>query len=136
MIQLRNLLSLYPKKMKILLVIIASISLGLGIVGIFVPLLPTTPFLLLSAALYAKSSEKLYNWLLNHRIFGEYIRSYREEKAISLPVKIVAISTIWVSLGYSMLFLVNHKWYLQLILGLIAVGVTIHLLSYKTKRKK
>lgn len=121
--------------MKILLIIIASISLGLGIVGIFVPLLPTTPFLLLSAGLYAKSSEKLYNWLLNHRIFGEYIRSYREDKAISLRIKIIAIATIWISLGYSMLFIVNHKWYLQLILGIIAIGVTWHLLSYKTKSK-
>lgn len=120
--------------MKIVLIIIASISLGLGIIGIFVPLLPTTPFLLLSAALFAKSSDKLYDWLMNHRIFGEYIRNFREEKAISLKIKIFAISTIWLSISYSMFFIVNHKWYLQLILGSIAFAVTIRILSYKTKK--
>ena len=121
--------------MKTLLIFIASICLGLGIVGIFVPLLPTTPFLLLSAGLYAKSSEKLYNWLLNHKILGNYIKSFREDKAISLHIKIIAISTIWLSLGYSIFFVVNNKWYLQVILAVIALGVSFHILSYKTKKK-
>lgn len=121
--------------MKTLLIFIASISLGLGIVGIFVPLLPTTPFLLLSAGLYAKSSEKLYDWLLNHKILGNYIKSFREDKAISLHIKILAIFTIWLSLGYSIFFVVNNKWYLQLILAVIALGVSFHILSYKTKKK-
>ncbi len=121
--------------MKTLLIFIASLSLGLGIVGIFVPLLPTTPFLLLSAGLYAKSSEKLYNWLLNHKILGNYIKSFREDKAISLHIKIIAIFTIWLSLGYSIFFVVNNKWYLQVILAVIALGVSFHILSYKTKKK-
>ncbi|MGC3977406.1 MAG: YbaN family protein [Paludibacteraceae bacterium] len=103
--------------------------------GIFVPLLPTTPFLLLSAALYAKSSEKLYHRLLNHRVLGGYIRSFREEKAISLKVKIVAISTMWITMGYCIFFIVNNKWYVQLILAVIALAVTIHILSYKTKSR-
>ena len=121
--------------MRVILVVIASISVVLGIIGIFVPLLPTTPFLLLSAALYAKSSDKLYNWLLNHRILGNYIRSFREEKAITLRVKVTAILTMWLTMGFSILFVVNHKWYLQVILAVIALGVTIHIISYKTKRK-
>ncbi|MFV0470729.1 MAG: YbaN family protein [Paludibacteraceae bacterium] len=120
--------------MKIFFVIIASVSLGLGILGVFLPLLPTTPFLLLSAALYAKSSDRLYQWLLNHPILGSYIRDFREEKAIALKVKVVAIATIWISIGYTVFFVVNHKWYLQVMLGVIATGVTIHILSYKTKR--
>ena len=67
-----------------------TISLALGILGIFLPLLPTTPFLLLTAALYFKGSFRLYNWLLNHRYFGPYIRNYRENKAIPLRAKIVS----------------------------------------------
>ena len=120
--------------MKFILISIASLSLGLGIVGIFLPLLPTTPFLLLSAALYAKSSVKLYQWLLNHRIFGQYIRDFREEKAISARVKIIAISTMWLTLGYTILFAVNEKWYLQLMLSAIGLAVSIYILSFKTKK--
>lgn len=134
MMQLKILLSLRTK-MRILLTIIASVSLILGIIGIFVPLLPTTPFLLLSAALYARSSDRLYNWLLNHKVLGNYIKSFREEKAIALHIKIIAITTIWLSLGFSIFFVVNHKWYLQVILAGIALGVSIHILSYKTKKK-
>ena len=74
--------------MKTLYIVIGTISLALGILGIFLPLLPTTPFLLLTAALYFKGSFRLYNWLLNHRYFGPYIRNYRENKAIPLRAKI------------------------------------------------
>ena len=93
--------------MKTLYIVIGTISLALGILGIFLPLLPTTPFLLLTAALYFKGSSRLYNWLLNHRYFGPYIRNYRENKVIPL---------IWV----------------KILLGLIAAGVTYHILSFKT----
>ena len=71
--------------MKTLCIILGSISLALGILGIFLPLLPTTPFLLLTAALYFKGSPRLYNWLLNHRHFGPYIRNFRENKSNSAP---------------------------------------------------
>ena len=73
--------------MKTLYIVLGSISLALGILGIFLPLLPTTPFLLLTAALYFKGSPRLYNWLLNHRHFGPYIRNFRENKAIPLRAK-------------------------------------------------
>lgn len=116
-------------------VILGTISFVLGVVGIFLPVLPTTPFLLLTAALYARSSEKLYVWLMNHKIFGEYIRNFREEKAIPLKGKIMSIGMLWVFILYSIGFVVNEKWYLQLLLGGIATAVTIHILSFKTKRK-
>ena len=73
--------------MKTICIILGTISLGLGILGIFLPLLPTTPFLLLTAALYFKGSPRLYQWLLNHKYFGTYIRNFRENKAIPLLVK-------------------------------------------------
>ena len=68
--------------MKTVCIILGTVSLALGIIGIFLPLLPTTPFLLLTAALYFRGSPRLYQWLLNHKCLGPYIRSFRENKAI------------------------------------------------------
>ncbi|MBP8903081.1 MAG: YbaN family protein [Paludibacteraceae bacterium] len=121
---------------KTILVIFGSISLVMGITGIFLPILPTTPFLLLAAALFARSSERLYVWLINHKIFGEYIRNFREDKAISLQAKIISISTLWLFMSYSIFFIVSHRWYLQALLASIALGVTIYILSFKTKVRK
>lgn len=80
--------------MKTLYIALGTLSLALGILGIFLPLLPTTPFLLLTAALYFKSSPRLYNWLLNHKHLGPYIRNFRENKAIPLRAKRNTYSTI------------------------------------------
>ncbi len=120
--------------MKLLFAAIGIISLGLGILGIFLPILPTTPFLLLSAALFARSSDKLYSWLLNHKILGEYIRSFREDKAIPMKIKIYSISMLWIVMCITIFTAVNDKLWLQLLLAAIAVGVTIHILSFKTKK--
>lgn len=125
-----------PSMKKMVYIILGSICFGLGVIGVFVPLLPTTPFILLTAALYAKSSEKLYNKLLNHHVFGSYIRSFREDCSIPLRIKIVAITSLWIVMLYTIFFVVNEKWYLQIMLGVIAVGVTIHILSFTTKLKK
>ena len=121
--------------MKLLFIVIASVSLALGVAGIFLPVLPTTPFLLLSASLYARSSDRLYQWLITHRVFGDYIRSFREDKAISLKHKIISLSTLWAVMLYSIFFVVNEKWYLQLLLASIAMGVSIYILSFETRKK-
>ena len=96
--------------MKTLYIVIGTISLALGILGIFLPLLPTTPFLLLTAALYFKGSSHLYNWLLNHRYFGPYIRNYRENKAIPLRAKIVSLVLMWGTMLYCIFFLIPLIW--------------------------
>lgn len=72
---------------------------------------------------------------MNHKIFGNYIRNFREDKAIPLKGKVIAISTMWIFMFYSIFFIVNEKWYLQVLLGSIALAVTIHILSYRTKKK-
>lgn len=118
---------------KIIFASLGLISLALGFLGIFLPLLPTVPFLLLSAALFAKSSDKLYQWLMNHRVFGKFIKNYREDKSIPLRVKITALSMLWMSILFSVFFILNGIWWLQLLLISIATGVTIHILSLKTK---
>ena len=118
---------------KVLLIILGSISLPLGVIGIFVPLLPTTPLLLLSAALYFRSSPKLYDWLLNHPRLGTYIRNFREHRAIPLRVKIVSVSLVWLTIGYCIIAVVEPLW-LRIALALLAMAITIHILSFKTLR--
>jgi len=116
------------------LIIAGTLSLGLGIVGIFLPLLPTTPLLLLSATCYARSSKRFYNWLLNNKWFGNYIKNYREGKGVPLKVKFLSISFLWIAIGYAVIFVV-HILLGRIILILIAVGVTIHILSIKTLKQ-
>jgi uncharacterized membrane protein YbaN (DUF454 family) len=120
--------------MKIFFIISGTVSLMLGIIGIFVPLLPTTPFLLLSAAAYFRGSARLYNWLLNHKYLGAYIRSFRENRAIPLYAKIASITLLWATIGYGALFLGLPVW-IRIALGLVAAGVTWHILSFKTLKK-
>lgn len=88
-------------------------------------------FLLLTAALYFKGSFRLYNWLLNHRYFGPYIRNYRENKAIPLRAKIVSLVLMWGTMLYCIFFLIPLIW-VKVLLGLIAAGITYHILSFKT----
>lgn len=121
--------------MKILLTIAGLISFGLGIAGMFLPILPTTPFILLAAALFARSSDKFYRKLMEHRVFGSLVRSFREEKAIPLHVKIYAVSLLWITILATVFFALSGKYLLQILLVSIATGVTIHILSYKTKKK-
>src|SRR3989339_1320998 len=126
---------MYKKAIKILLITAGTVSVGLGILGIFLPLLPTTPFLLLAAVCYSKGSDKLYNWLLENRHFGSYIKNYREKKGIPLRAKITAIVFLNITMGYTILFVVHHFW-LKVILFLIAVGVIMHISSMKTFKKR
>ena len=117
--------------MRYLLMVLGSVALALGVAGIFLPLLPTTPFLLLAAALYFRSSPQLYEWLLSHKHLGPYIRNFRENKAIPLRVKIVSVSLVWVTLLYCAFFVVYCLWMRMLFVGL-AVGISAHILHYKT----
>ena len=119
---------------KYLFIFIGIISLVLGFLGIFIPLLPTTPFLLLSAMLFARSSKKLYNWLINHKVFGGYIRSFLEEKSIPLKIKISSTFLLWATILFSIFFVIEDKILLQILLFAISIGITIHILHYKTKK--
>ncbi len=116
---------------RILLLTAGTLSLALGILGIFLPILPTTPFLLLAAACYLNSSQKLYNWLINHRILGLYIRSYLLYKAISVKAKFISVLTLWAVIGSTVIFFVDLLW-LRILLVCIAAGVTFYILSFTT----
>ncbi|MFI3278925.1 MAG: YbaN family protein [Rikenellaceae bacterium] len=118
--------------MKALFVALGTLSLALGILGIILPLLPTTPFLLLSATLYMHSSPRLYNWLLDNKYLGGYIRSYRECKVIPLRVKIVSLTILWLTILGSIFKVCESHLFIQILLFLIAIGVSWHILSHKS----
>ena len=106
------------------------LAVGLGVVGAFVPLLPTTPFLLLAAACFARSSDRHYEWLLNHRWMGAYVRNYREHKATTRRIKVVTMALLWGSIGYAAIA-VADGWVVRALLLSVAAGVTIHVLSLR-----
>lgn len=120
--------------MRYLLNIAGSIFLGLGIIGIFVPLLPTTPFLLLAAACYARGSRRLHAWLMSRPRLGEYIRRYREGKGIPLAVKVWTVGLLWLTIGYSAVVVVKSSM-LRVVLFVIALGVTVHIITRPTSKR-
>ena len=119
---------------RILLIIAGTLLVGLGIIGILMPVLPTTPFLLLAAACYARSSQRFYHWLLNNKWFGNYIKNYIQKKGVPLKVKVLAITWLWITIGFSVVFAVEI-FLVKLILIVIAIGVSIHILCLRTLRQ-
>ena len=115
-----------------LLLVFGSVSLALGVIGIVVPLLPTTPFLLLTAACYARSSDRFYRWLLGNRWFGSYIADWRAGRGIPRRAKIAAIASLVLGLGSSIVFFVP-RWPLKLAVGCVGVLVGIHILRLPTR---
>lgn len=119
---------------KNLYILIGIISLFLGILGIFLPVLPTTPFLLLSVYLFSKSSKKWHDFIMNNSIFGKYIKDYMENKGITLKNKIVALTFLGLTLGYSSYRMWDsHIKYMFLV---IFLGVSAHILKLKTLKNK
>jgi uncharacterized membrane protein YbaN (DUF454 family) len=115
------------------LIITGTFLVGIGILGIFLPLLPTTIFFILAAACYARSSERFYHWLMHNRYFGKYIRDYKMGKGMTITSKIVTILILWATILLSAFFTVEEL-YVRILLVLIAVCVTIHLLWIKTAK--
>lgn len=110
--------------------IAGTAALLLGIVGIFLPLLPTTPFLLLASACYMRGSDRMHQWLMNQRHLGPYLRNYQQGRGIPLRVKITALAFMWASLAVSM-WLVPLPWVRALLL-VPGIAVTIHLYRLPT----
>ena len=116
-----------------LLIIFGTIFTSLGIIGIFVPILPTTPFLLLAAACYMRSSERFHQWLLNNRIFGVYVKNYVEGRGMPIRIKISTILLLWTTIGLTVAFGVQNM-VIRIVLICIAIGVTVHIILLR-KRK-
>ena len=118
-----------------LLVILGTISVGVGVIGIFVPVLPTTPFLLLAAACYMRSSRRFYNWLTGNRLIGPYVKNYMEGRGMTPKTKAVAITLLWLTIGLTVVFAV-HGLTARIVLLVIAVAVTIHVAAIRRKKVK
>jgi hypothetical protein len=111
---------------RLLLLFLGSVFVLLGIAGIFLPVLPTTPFMLVAAACFARSSDRFYDWLLAHPLFGSTVREWREYRSIPRKAKGVAIVTMLVTLSISILFFIPHPW-LQLGLAVFGMVLTVYL---------
>ncbi len=119
---------------RILYFISGSFFLVVGMIGIVVRLLPTTPFLLLSAVCYSRSSERYHRWLLNNRFFGSYISNYMAGKGISLRLKSLVLLALWGTISFSAFFVVDLL-LIRILLIIIAVGVTVHILTLPTFKR-
>ncbi len=116
-----------------LFTILGTISLVLGVLGIFLPLLPTTPFLLLAAFCYLRGSARLHTWLMSHRILGPYIRDFQSGRGIPLRSKCIALALMWPSLALSA-WIMPVLWARWLLL-IPGIGVTIYLWRLPTRAR-
>lgn len=112
------------------LLVVGWLSVALGVIGIFLPVLPTTPFLLLAAACFVRSSRRFYDWLVTHPRLGPWFRDYLEGNGVPLKAKIYTISTMWLSIGVSC-WLVPLPW-ARISMLISATLVTIYVLRLKT----
>ena len=129
------------KLVKALWFIAGTICVVLGAIGIVLPILPTTPFLLAAAACYYKSSERMHKWLLNNKWLGEYIRNYTEGKGLTKKTKITALTVLWITISLSTVLVLHRLLPSQLLLPMqltmmvIAIAVSIHILRLPTFKK-
>ena len=114
---------------KYILILIGSVSLAAGIVGILIPVLPTTPFLLLSSFCFIRSSKRLHDWLIGNKLFGEYINNYLKYRAVKRNTKIAAFILLWISLTISIVLV--HNLHIDLLLVFVGLAVSIHILLLK-----
>lgn len=115
---------------KLLFNVLGTIFVGLGIAGIILPLVPATPFLLLASACYLRGSDRLHDWLMNHRLMGPYLRNFKEHRAMPMGAKIGTIAVLWTSVAFSAYAI--ERIHVQIILVLIAIGTTTYILRMRT----
>jgi uncharacterized protein len=112
--------------------IVGTISVALGILGIFLPLLPTTPFLLLASACYIRSSERLYHWLMGNKYLGPYIRNIKDRRGMPFRAKVYTIALLWVSLLFSIYRI--DKTSLDILLLITGICTSTFILRLRTLR--
>ncbi len=116
---------------RLLFVIAGTVALGIGVIGIVLPVLPTTPFLLIAAFCYMRGSRRLYDALLRRRIVGAYVRNYLEGRGMSLKTKIWTLAMLWTVMVGSAIVIADSL-VVRVILAIILAGVTMHIISLKT----
>src|SRR4030095_14461973 len=121
------------KTRRVFLTIVGLLSLMAGIVGIFVPIWPTTCFLLLSTACFSRSSDRLYRWMNTNSWFGGHVRQYRETGSVDSRVRILSLVSLWLSLLLSIALVKSSVWLLVVLLA-IGVAVSVHLLRLPVQK--
>jgi uncharacterized membrane protein YbaN (DUF454 family) len=116
------------KAKRIIYITLGTLCVGLGLIGIVVPLMPTTVFLLMAAFFYSRSSDRFHDWLLTNRLFGDYIRNYREGRGMTATHKTRAILLLWVTIGLSMWMV--RLLAVRVLLFIIASAVSVFLLWF------
>lgn len=116
-----------PRRARTLWVILGTIFLVVGAIGVVLPVLPTTPLLLLTAGCYARGSQRFHHWLLHNRVFGHYIRDYYEGRGIPLRTKLTSLVMLWAVILWS-IWRVDQL-HVRLALGVVAVAVSAHVLT-------
>lgn len=119
---------------RIVIILIGTLSLGLGVLGIFLPVLPTTPFLIVALACYLRSSPKLYHFILHHKYLGPYVKDYVLGKGIPIKAKKKAIFMIWLTISFSVIFILDQL-ILRALLLVIASCVSVYIWTRKSLKE-
>ena len=121
--------------LKLLFISFGFICTTLGVLGIFLPLLPTVPLLLLAAACFARGSDRCYSWLIEHRHLGPMLQGYMDGKGIPRRAKLSALGLLWLTIPISVVFVITHPWGKALLL-LVGLGVTIYLIRLPVRQEQ
>lgn len=116
---------------KAVLIFLGTVCVALGVLGMFLPLMPTTVFLLAAAYCYSKSSVRFHNWLLTNKLCGKYISNYKAGRGMTVRSKVTSLLSLWLSIGLS-IWLIGGKLWVSIMLAAIALGITVHILWIKT----
>jgi len=122
------------KMMRGVYIVVGTIALVIGAIGLFLPVIPTTPLLILAAACYYRGSDRLHNWILSSRWFGETIKNYQEGRGLTRDTKVRAISMMWAMILISAWFFVSNL-FIRVAIICVAIGVTVYLARLPTLEK-
>jgi hypothetical protein len=121
------------KPIRILWILLGSLSIGMGVIGIFVPGWPTTIFLIIASYFYIRSSRRLYNWLINNRLLGIYIKNYLSGNGMPFKAKLVSLMVMWLfGLLSILMWIPNDLILIQSIVLLLLIIGTFFILRVKT----
>ncbi|MEW6216612.1 MAG: YbaN family protein [Candidatus Bipolaricaulota bacterium] len=123
-----------PRARRLVLTACGLLCVGLAVLGWILPIMPATPFLLLAAWCFARSSPRLHRWLHGNRLFGRYLRDYEEGRGLPWTWKAATLALIWGSVAFSATFIARATW-LRLLLGVTTLGMTWHILRLPTRRR-
>ncbi len=124
-------MAISPKVKSRLFIGAGSVSLGIGIAGIVLPLLPTTPFLLLAAYCYSRGSRRLHKRLLSNRLIGNYLKNYLEGKAMTIKAKVLSLSMLWAVIVCTAVFVIDSQ-IMRIIMLAVGAAVTVHIVRLRS----